>query len=354
MGLQWTVSKRTLAAVVMAATIFGQLGLPALAQDVTPVRLSSLEIDLWPEFDRPELLVIFQGRLADDVTLPIRLMLTLPQEVGEPHAVAWVDQDGNRLQAKYDVQPVGEDLKVTYTSLQGRAFQFEYYIDALRLEGQQRQFIFRYRLDVATDNLKLELQQPTGATNVVLAPPAAETSPGFAGLTYHLLPLGAVEAGQIVEWQVRYDKSSLQLSAEALSEEEEKEPSSSGASVGGSGAAFGVVAVIGVALAMVLAALWVVGSRRQTETQRLEAQAQGLRPPKPKRRKDRKGTRPRLKPAPPVQAHPSQPAQPAGLAEPTTPPVTSYPPGGYCHQCGTLLQEDALFCHRCGAQCKEA
>lgn len=324
---RWTAQKWVRWTLVMVAV----LGLlwpegPTLAQDAEPVRLSALEIALWPEFDRPELLVIFQGRLADDVSLPAVLTLTIPKEAGEPHAVASVDEAGQRLDAGYDVQVLGDEIKVTYTSLEHRAFQFEYYLDALRLKGKRREFTFSYALDVPVDDLALELQQPSGATNVVLNPPAVETRRGFADLTYHRLPLGAVDAGQRVEWRVSYNES---------------------------GSTLGFVAVGG-ALVLLLGGLWLVGSRRRAEGQRKAPRQQGAKPPKRKKRKDRKGAQPRPQSSSAARSRPSRPLRSVRSAEPETSGAASFPPDGFCHQCGTLLKGDALFCHRCGVRRKGA
>ncbi len=313
MSRWWPVCKWMVVAVLVTAMVgLNRPGLPALAQDTASARLCVLEISLWPEFDKPELLVIFQGRLADDVPLPAVLTLTIPGDAGEPHAVAAVDEAGQRLNAAHDVQALGEEIKVTYTSLEYRTFQFEYYLDGLQVDGKRRQFTFRYRADVPLDDLTLEFQQPSGAANVVLDPPAVETSLGFGGLTYHRLPLGPLDAGQMVAWQVSYEKSDPRLSADAT---------------GSSGPGFGLVALIGIALAVALGGLWVVGSPRR----------RGKKPPKHKRRKDRKGTQPGL----------ARPAQP-------TPPTKTALPSGFCHQCGASLKADAVFCHRCGTRRKGA
>ena len=63
--------------------------------------LESLEIALWPEFDRPEVLVIYRGQLDADVALPALVEITLPARVGQPTAVAYVDEAGNASPAVY-------------------------------------------------------------------------------------------------------------------------------------------------------------------------------------------------------------------------------------------------------------
>jgi len=260
------------------------------------------------------------------------LTLTMPREAGEPHAVAAVDEEGSRWTAAYDVEVVGDAVEITYTSLQYRAFQFEYYWDALQIEEGRRQFTFRYALDLPVGDLALELQQPAGATGVVLDPPATESYPGFADLTYHRLPFGAVDAGRVVEWEVRYDKSSLDLSAELLSADS---PAAGAFDWMG-----GAILAVGVALALGIGGLWIARSRRQAERRRLVSRPSQGKPAGAKLDGDRKGTPPRSPQRSPGSRTAGSPGPPAKM------------PGGFCHQCGAPLQKDALFCHRCGTRRK--
>ena len=216
--------------LILMVLILLRPALPLRAQSSDSVRLSTLETSLWPEFDRSEVLVILQGRLAESVPLPTQLTLTMPEEAGEPHAVAAVDEEGSRWTAEYETRLVDDAIEVTYTSLEHQAFQFEYYWNILQIDGQQRQFTFTYQLGVLVDDLILVFQQPSGATSVALSPPAAKVSPGFAGLSYHRRPLGAVEAGQKIEWRVSYVKPNASLSAEMLPANEAEPAASSGVS----------------------------------------------------------------------------------------------------------------------------
>jgi hypothetical protein len=326
--------------------------LPLQAQSSDSLRLSTLEISLWPEFDRSEVLVILQGRLAESVPLPTQLTLTMPEEAGEPHAVAAVDEEGSRWTAEYETQLLDDAIEVTYTSLEHRAFQFEYYWNLLQIEGQQRQFTFTYQLAVSVDDLALVFQQPSGATSVTLSPPATEVSPGFAGLSYHRRSLGAVEAGQKIEWRVSYIKSDSSLSADMLPANEAEPAASSGVF---SDTVSSVGVAVGVVLALALGGLWFANSRRRPQVRRRRSHPRGAKPLKQKGRKDRKGTRPQSKSIPPKQARPArraQMAQPAQRAEQAASQAVAQPPGGFCHQCGTALKQGALFCPQCGTRRK--
>ena len=58
--------------------LFLALTLTGVALAQPPAPLDTLNIALWPEYDRPEVLVIYRGRVADDVPLPATLTFTLP------------------------------------------------------------------------------------------------------------------------------------------------------------------------------------------------------------------------------------------------------------------------------------
>ena len=51
----------------------------ALAQ--SPVPLEILNIALWPEYDQPEVLIIYRGQIAEDVPLPAQVSFDLPADV---------------------------------------------------------------------------------------------------------------------------------------------------------------------------------------------------------------------------------------------------------------------------------
>ena len=61
-------------------------------------RLASLNIEIWPEYDRPAALVILRAALAESVKLPATVTLKLPAASGGPSAVAHsTTADGNLL-----------------------------------------------------------------------------------------------------------------------------------------------------------------------------------------------------------------------------------------------------------------
>ena len=61
---------------------------PLLALAQTDTEVEQFEVILWPEYDRPNILVINKVRFTDETSLPATVSLVIPKTAGEPHAVA--------------------------------------------------------------------------------------------------------------------------------------------------------------------------------------------------------------------------------------------------------------------------
>ncbi|HJS30103.1 MAG TPA: hypothetical protein VJ768_10805, partial [Anaerolineales bacterium] len=59
------------------------------------VTLEEANIALWPEYDRPGMLVIYRITLSPTVALPAALEFNIPAAAGVPNAVAETGLDGN-------------------------------------------------------------------------------------------------------------------------------------------------------------------------------------------------------------------------------------------------------------------
>jgi hypothetical protein len=135
-------------------------------KDVAPLEL--LEVALWPEFDRSQVLVIYRALLPSDVPLPTSIGLPIPADVGEPHAVAIYGTDGALVDAEYTRDVEGEWATITVET-ESRGVWLEYY-DALIIEGQEREFDFLWPGGLALGTFAYEIQQPVGASEMKITP----------------------------------------------------------------------------------------------------------------------------------------------------------------------------------------
>ena len=125
---------------------------PVLAQDTQPVSVTNVRVDIWPEYDKPSVLVIYNVTLASTVTFPVTLSLRIPAAAGKPFAVAWESPDNTLYDIQYDLQTQGEWNTITFSTPSPNV-RLEYYDPSLQKDGTKRDFTFRWPGDYTVDNL---------------------------------------------------------------------------------------------------------------------------------------------------------------------------------------------------------
>jgi hypothetical protein len=188
-------------ALAGAATVRAQTG------------LERLEVVLWPEYDRPTLLVMLRGYLPLDAALPTTVVLPIPA-TSTPHAVAKRDPSvGNLLMAPHTVESDGawSRVRVVTDMLEVRV---EYYVE-LATTDTQRQILFEWPGGLDVRQLLYEVMQPVGASGLVVTPPGLQRF-GEDGITYHVGDLGPISASDPFSIAVSYTKTTPLLTAEAF------------------------------------------------------------------------------------------------------------------------------------------
>ena len=189
---------------------------PSVAAAQGAVRLATLQVSLWPEFDQPAMLVILDGRLDASVDLPADLTVRIPARAARPYAVAVTGDDGALLTAAYTTQPAGDDIIVMFQT-QSPGFRVEYYDPALLFENDSRQYAFAWQTDYAVAATSVRVQQPVGASELTGEPALTSVGAGQDGLNYYQVDLGALEPGDTAAVRFSYTKTGSALSADALS-----------------------------------------------------------------------------------------------------------------------------------------
>jgi len=282
---------------------------PANAQD-TP-SFDTLTIDLWPEYDRPSMLVIYKAELSPEVSLPAEVTLRIPVEAGQPAVVAVGPDARSVADAVFETQLMGEWLEVSFIATTP-AIQFEYYDPRLIKDGTVRSYDFTWPGDYDVKKLVLQAQQPLGAMNLTVSPLMGRMIQDQVGFTYDIIDVGELGQGETFNLGMSYEKESDSLSVESL----QIQPSAT-ITPGSSNIfsldqpwiwfliALGVVLIVG-------------GAYWYWRTGQEDAQ------PQQKRRQRR-------------SSGAGQAGVPAGKTV-------------YCHQCGKRAQPGDVFCRTCGTQ----
>lgn len=204
------MSKKILLIITLACFVL----IPSAgAQESTS--LESLAIDLWAEYDRTSVLVIYKAVLSPEVTFPAEVTFRIPVEAGLPFAVAVGPDPSSVADVVYDTQVMGEWLEVSFIATTP-VIQFEYYDPGLVIDGAQRTFDYNWPGDYAVNSLNLQVQHPIGATNLSVMPTAGRVVQGNDGFSYNLIEVGALSEGSQFNLGVSYQKQSDALSIESL------------------------------------------------------------------------------------------------------------------------------------------
>jgi hypothetical protein len=191
--------------VIIICLIAGFLFVPGMAARAQgSVEFDSMEIDIWPEYDRPEVLVIYKITLASQTTMPAQISLRMPKSAIQPPNVAMQDVDGLLYNLNFTTAADGDYIKVNFTAPSSK-LQFEYYDPSLTKNGEDRSFQFHWTGDYTVHNMLFVVQQPLHATQMTILPSQGVASNGPDNLTYYGNTIGTVQAGASFTYKISYN-----------------------------------------------------------------------------------------------------------------------------------------------------
>src|SRR3972149_2559720 len=169
-------------------TLFGLPGAALAVRAQTYPSITELQVALWPEYDRPSMLVIYRVHLDPATELPTNVSLPIPASVGEPAAVAMTDPTGELVYAQYTRQVNGEWATIS-AQVESLDLQIEYY-SSLTFDGQLRRFTFVWPGGDGGKDLSYEGQGRIGSDQVTLVPPPQSQAARQDGLPCYMGSLG--------------------------------------------------------------------------------------------------------------------------------------------------------------------
>ena len=180
--------------------------------------LSSAEIWIWPEYDRPDVLVIQRLLVSPETPLPATLIFRIPAAAGKPSALAIGDTftTASDQAVEYTLETDGKWVKVV-VKVTAPAVLLEYYDPSLAKSEKSRTYLFEWAGDYAVGNFHIELQQPFDASAMQTDPVLPSVNPIPEGMTYYSGDFGALAAGQVFTLDIQYQKDSDALSVSFMS-----------------------------------------------------------------------------------------------------------------------------------------
>lgn len=208
----WVIALAVLATAPMLA--LAAMSTNRIALQDNP-RLAKLQVEIWPEFDRPAALVLLRGELAAETKLPATVSLRLPASSDGPAAVAFANtENGELFNLQHEAKPGPEFITVRFEAPQ-RYFHLEFY-DAIATDTPQRHYTYTWLGDLPAAAVTVRIQEPAQATDLSVQPALGTVVTGANNLIYRTADVGSVPAGKPLTVQVNYTKADARTSSEIL------------------------------------------------------------------------------------------------------------------------------------------
>lgn len=132
------------------------------------LRLSEMKLNIWPEYDDPRVLVIYEGKVAGGPTFPLRIRFVLPQGA-QIHMAGAISPQGGHLHSLYEITPRNEGWVDVSWELATSHYYMEFYYDPFE-GGADKRIEYLITSYYPVDRLEVLVQQPLKASDFEMTP----------------------------------------------------------------------------------------------------------------------------------------------------------------------------------------
>ncbi|TAK32634.1 MAG: zinc ribbon domain-containing protein [Chloroflexota bacterium] len=201
--MKWLILSIVLVGLMLVGAV------PAAAEpDVASI--SDLTVSVWPEYDEPRVLVMYEGKLRPNVSLPQKVRFRVPKEAEVSEACGLKKPDDEHLCQLYETAVDGDWLIVSY-ELPVPDFFMQVYYNPVSGSGQ-RAMDFDFSSIYPVDNLQIGVQQPARSSDFAVTPVSQRTITDQQGFKYLLYEFKGLPADKTVDLKINYTKPDSQPS----------------------------------------------------------------------------------------------------------------------------------------------
>lgn len=147
------------------------------------IKIKSMSLSIWPEYDDPRVLVMYQGEFDNHVSKPVKLRLTIPKGIKLNMAGA-ITKEGRHIHTPHKLLDKGDMAEISF-EVNESTFYLEFYYDPFKAEGEKKNFNYLVTSNYHIDELTVDVQQPLKAKNFTLDPPSLSILQGQKGFEFH-------------------------------------------------------------------------------------------------------------------------------------------------------------------------
>ncbi len=225
--------------------------------------IGRMRVMIWPEYDDPSVLVVYDGRFEDDSRFPTTTDFFIPKGA-IINDICGLSPGGQHVCPLYEVSE-GDRYDTAHLSLPFSNFYLSFHLDPIDLETAERRIEYAIKANHPIGTMEVDIQQPLRSTEFAISPPGGEAyqDKDFNHFTF---TLEDTAKGESRVFKIGYEKETREPSVDV------KFASMTGRRVWGSpyetqrNVRTIIYVVFGTGLSMVLAAaLWIVMGRRRKE-----------------------------------------------------------------------------------------
>jgi hypothetical protein len=190
--------------------LLGVFAIPFSARAQNSIKLTTLQVQLWPEYDQPSMLVIYDLKLPDGIILPVNVSIGIPKDANLV-AVASQTEDGKLINTDYVGPTVDTDRQMVTLQIKSQAIYHLEYYQPISKSGGRRDFTYLWTGDYPVDDLSVSIRVPVD-TNNIITDPIMKSAQNADGADILIKDFGPWGAGQQFVLQVNYTKTSDNLS----------------------------------------------------------------------------------------------------------------------------------------------
>ncbi|MBI3397698.1 MAG: hypothetical protein HY026_00410 [Deltaproteobacteria bacterium] len=165
--------------------------------------IGRMRVAVWPEYDDPGILVIYDGRFKDEGLFPAETTFLVPKNAAISDACS-LSPKGQHFCQLYKQKNAGDAdevrLKLPYPN-----FYLSFHINPFKEKKESKDFTYTVHMNHAADKLEVDIQRPLRAEAFKATPQASEVSEK-KGFEHYLYLFENVSKGKAVDFKVEYVK----------------------------------------------------------------------------------------------------------------------------------------------------
>lgn len=187
---------------------------PGVSHAKGDMRIAEMRVSIWPEYDDPRVLVMYQGRFHPDSPLPAPVGFRIPKGA-EIHMAGSISPQGGHQHLPFKVSLAGEGAEVNY-DLPVPEFYMEFYYNPFK-GGEKKSFDYSLPTSYPVDKLEVYIQQPLRATELKAVPKPLSVFSDERGFKYSYYAFQGLARGRELKIRVSYTKADPNPSVEKAS-----------------------------------------------------------------------------------------------------------------------------------------